>query len=143
MLFLACDHGGFCLKTAIAEHLKARGIPYTDCGTDSEEAVDYPIYAKKALSQMDPARDRAILCCGTGLGMMLCANRVPGVRAVCVTDPFSAKHSRSHNNANVFCLGGRVLTSEAALVLVDLFLDTEFDGERHARRLQQIDELFS
>lgn len=144
MLILACDHGGFPLKEEVKRHLEARGILYTDCGTDSEESVDYPIYAKKALDLMaNKEEDRVILICGTGLGMMLCANRVQGVRAVCVSDAFSAKHSRSHNNANVLCIGGRVLKTDAALEIVDLFLDTEFDGARHSRRLNQIDELFS
>lgn len=143
MLILACDHGGYPLKEEIKRHLDSRGIEYTDCGTDSEESVDYPIYAKKALDLMkDKEQDRVILICGTGLGMMLCANRVEGVRAVCVSDTFSAKHSRSHNNANVLCIGGRVLSAEAAREIVDLFLDTEFDGARHSRRLNQIDELF-
>ena len=143
MLILACDHGGYPLKEEIKRHLDSRGIEYTDCGTDSEESVDYPIYAKKALDLMkDKEQDRVILICGTGLGMMLCANRVEGVRAVCVSDTFSAKHSRSHNNANVLCIGGRVLSAAAAREIVDLFLDTEFDGARHSRRLNQIDELF-
>ena len=143
MLILACDHGGYLLKEEIKRHLDSRGIEYTDCGTDSEESVDYPIYAKKALDLMkDKEQDRVILICGTGLGMMLCANRVEGVRAVCVSDTFSAKHSRSHNNANVLCIGGRVLSADLAREIVDLFLDTEFDGARHSRRLNQIDELF-
>ena len=142
MLYIACDHGGFTLKEEVKEHLAARQISFVDCGTDSTESVDYPVYAKKALEQIKTAEERAILICGPGLGMMLCANRVPGVRAVCVSDDFSAKHSRSHNNANVLCLGGRVLGVGAALEIVDLFLDTEFDGERHSRRLNMIDELF-
>ena len=143
MLFLGCDHGGYSLKQEVMRHLDARNVSYTDCGCDSEDSVDYPVFAKKALDGMvDKSSDRVILICGTGLGMMLCANRVPGVRAVCVSDSFSAKHARSHNNANVLCLGGRVLTTEKAIELVDLFLDTEFDGERHSRRLNMIDELF-
>lgn len=143
MLYLACDHGGFDLKIEIQKHLADRKIAFVDCGTDSTESVDYPVYAKKALDIMtDKSADRAILVCGTGLGMMLCANRVEGIRAVCVSDAFSAKHARSHNNANVLCLGGRVLNSSAAIELVDLFLDTEFDGERHSRRLDMINELF-
>ena len=143
MLYIACDHGGYPLKEELKKHLLSRGIEFEDCGTDSEESVDYPLFAKKALDRMqDKERDRVFLFCGTGLGMMLCANRVEGVRAVCVSDAFSAQHSRSHNNANVLCLGGRVLTAKQAIELVDLFLDTEFDGERHSRRLKQIDELF-
>ncbi len=144
MLMLACDHGGFQLKEKVKAHLDLRGVTYEDCGTHSEESVDYPVFAKKALDKIeDPEHDRVILICGTGLGMMLCANRVKGVRAVCVSDAFSAKHSRSHNNANVLCIGGRVLEVDKALEIVDLFLDTEFDGERHSRRLNMIDELFS
>lgn len=143
MLILACDHGGYPLKEEVKKHLEARGLTYEDCGTDSADSVDYPVFAKKALDRMqNKETDRVILICGTGLGMMLCANRVPGVRAVCVSDAFSARHARSHNNANVLCLGGRVLGVGAALELVDLFLDAEFDGERHSRRLNQIDELF-
>lgn len=144
MLILAADHGGFSLKEEVKRHLDARGVEYTDCGTHCEESVDYPVFAKKALDLMkDKEQDRVILICGTGLGMMLCANRVQGVRAVCVSDPFSAQHARSHNNANVLCFGGRVIDSARACQLVDLFLDTEFDGERHSRRLSQIDQLFS
>lgn len=143
MLYLACDHGGFELKEELKKHLTSCGIEFQDCGTDSTESVDYPVYAKKALDCMtDKVNDRVILICGTGLGMMLCANRVNGVRAVCVSDDFSARHARSHNNANVLCLGGRVLGVGAALEIVDLFLNTEFDGERHSRRLNLINELF-
>lgn len=143
MLIIASDHGGFALKEKIKRHLDHNHVPYLDVGCDSEESVDYPIYAKAALDRfVDKETDRVLLICGTGLGMMLCANRVPGVRAVCVSDAFSAKHARSHNNANVLCLGGRVLEEEQATILVDLFLNTEFDGARHSRRLNQIDELF-
>ena len=144
MLILACDHAGYPIKTAVKAYLDAQKIDYLDCGTDSTDTVDYPVYAKKALDRMtDKDRDIVLLFCGTGLGMMLCANRVPGVRAVCASDAFSVEHSRSHNNANCLCLGGRVIDGQKAVELVKLFLETKFDGERHAKRLKQIDELFS
>ena len=144
MLILACDHAGVGIKNAVKSYLTQNGIEFTDCGTETTDAVDYPVYAKKALDLMqDKENDIVLLFCGTGLGMMLCANRVPGVRAVCASDAFSVEHSRSHNNANVLCLGGRVIDEEKAVELVKIFLYTKFDGDRHAKRLKQIEELFS
>lgn len=144
MLILAADHAGYTLKEAVKKHLIEKDIPFLDCGTDNAaERVDYPLYAKKALDAMtDKENDRLFLFCGTGLGMVLCANRVNGIRAVCANDSYTAARSRSHNNANVLCFGGRVIGEGIAKDICDIFLTTKFEGERHAKRLAEIEELF-
>lgn len=139
MLAIGCDHGGYQLKLAIEEYLKTRGIEYRDFGTDSEESVDYPpIAAKVAHSVADSESERAILCCGTGIGMAIAANKVHGVRAATCTEAYSAEMTRRHNNCNCLCLGGRVLTAEQATKLVGIYLDTPYEGGRHQRRLDEI-----
>ena len=138
-LALAADHGGFELKESLKKHLEARGIPYRDFGTDSAASVDYPDYALPACQAVVRGEcSAAILCCGTGVGMSMCANKVKGIRACCCSDAFSAEFTRRHNNANALCLGGRVVGAGLAETLVDLFVDTPFEGGRHQNRIDKI-----
>ena len=142
MLAIGCDHGGFQLKESIKKYLDSRKIAYQDFGTNSEESVDYPpIAAKAAHSVANGTCDRAILCCGTGIGMCISANKVQGIRAAVCTDAFSTEMTRRHNNCNCLCLGGRVLSEEQALKLVEIYLDTPYEGGRHQRRLDEIAEI--
>lgn len=143
MIALGSDHAGFELKQAIIKHLEERKIEYKDYGPYSADSVDYAVYAEKtAKGVVGGECDLGILCCGTGVGISIAANKVRGIRACCCSDKFSAEMTRLHNDANMLCLGGRVVTPEQAIELVDLFIDTPFSGEeRHARRIAQITEL--
>ncbi|MGN1418933.1 MAG: ribose 5-phosphate isomerase B [Acutalibacteraceae bacterium] len=139
MIALGADHGGFELKEAIKKHLEEKGIAYKDFGTFSTESVDYAKIAYKTCqSVVSGESEKAILCCGTGIGISMAANKVKGIRAACCSDYFSAKYTRLHNDANALCLGGRVVGAGLALELVDVFLETEFEGGRHQRRVDQI-----
>lgn len=136
---VACDHGGFVQKDAVIEHLKSLGHEVADLGTNSEESVDYPDYADRAARMVSRGEaDRAILICGTGIGMAITADKVPGVRATPVQTVKFAELARQHNNANVIGLSGRFVSLEDNLVLVDTFLNTEFEGGRHAKRVEKI-----
>lgn len=142
MIALGCDHGGFELKNAIIEHFKERGIEYIDLGTLTGEAVDYPEIAVKVCGEITSGKCRlGILCCGTGIGMSLAANKIKGIRAAACSETFSAEFTRRHNDSNVLCLGGRVIGAGLALKMVDLFVDTEFEGGRHQRRVDMITAL--
>ncbi len=142
MIALGADHGGFELKEAIKKHLDERKIEYIDCGTYSEESVDYAPIALKTCQKVTSGEcEKAILCCGTGIGISMAANKVKGIRAACCSNYFGAKYTRLHNDANALCLGGRVIGIGLALELVDVFLDTEFEGGRHQRRIDQIAEI--
>lgn len=136
---IGCDHGGFDHKNAIKEHLTERGFEVTDCGIYENKSVDYPEIAVKVCEEITSGRcERGILVCGTGIGMSLAANKVKGIRAACCSDHFSAKYTRLHNNSNILCMGGRVVGVGTALELADLFMDTEFEGGRHQRRIDMI-----
>lgn len=142
MIYLGADHGGFELKEAIKKHLIEQGIECEDCGTYSADSVDYAPIAAKTCDEVVKSSDNfGILCCGTGIGISMAANKVKGVRAACCSDYFSAKYTRLHNNANVLCMGGRVVGAGLALELVDVFLNTKFEGGRHQRRIDQITEI--
>lgn len=133
---LGCDHAGIDLKDAVIQCLKRLGHEVTDFGTHSHESVDYPNYAHlvgKAL--LEGRCERGILLCGTGVGMAISANKIKGIRAVVCTEPFSAKLSRLHNDTNVLALGSRVLGSELAQMIVETWLEAEFEGGRHSRRV--------
>ena len=136
---LACDHGGFRLKGEIAAYLREQGVPFTDYGVFSEEAADYP---DQALLVAEAVRDgrfaRGIIICGTGVGVAIAANKVPGVRAALCHDSFSAKASREHNDANVLTMGQRVIGPGLALEIVEIWLNTAFLGGRHARRVAKL-----
>ncbi len=141
MIYLGADHGGYELKEAIKAHLDEQGIAYTDCGTHSAESVDYAPIAKATCDKLLADGDStslAVLCCGTGIGISMAANKVKGIRAACCSDYFSAKFTRLHNNANALCMGGRVVGTGLACELVDVFLNTPFEGGRHQRRIDQI-----
>lgn len=139
---IGCDHGGFEHKNAIAEHLKERGFQVTDFGIYENKSVDYPEIALKVANSVAAGENTlGILVCGTGIGMSMAANKVNGIRAAAVSDHFSAKYTRLHNNANILCLGGRVIGIGTALELADLFVDTEYEGGRHQKRLDMITEI--
>ena len=136
---LGCDHGGFEHKNAIKEHLEKRGFTVNDYGIKELVSVDYPdIAVLVADSIVNGENELGILVCGTGIGMSLAANKVKGIRAAAVSEHFSAKYTRLHNNSNILCLGGRVIGVGTALELVDLFVDTQFEGDRHQRRIDKI-----
>ena len=139
MLILASDHAGFPLKEEIKAYLDDKGVEYIDCGTDSTASVDYAKFAQTAcLKVINGEGDKAVLCCGTGIGISMAANKVKGIRAACCSDYFSAKFTRLHNDANVLCMGARVIGAGLACELVDVFINTEFEGGRHQRRVDQI-----
>lgn len=139
MLAIGCDHGGFELKNHIKEHLAQREIEFKDFGAFDEISCDYPDIAQAVCKSItDGESDKGILVCGTGIGMSISANKVKGIRAAHVTDVYSAKMTKMHNNANVICLGGRVTGRELAFMIVDTWLDTEFAGGRHQSRIDKI-----
>ena len=136
---IGCDHGGFEHKNAIAEHLKNRGFEVVDCGIYENKSVDYPDIAVKVCDKIvNRECTLGILVCGTGIGMSIAANKVKGIRAAACSEHFSAKYTRLHNNSNVLYLGGRVIGIGTALELVDLSVDTEFQGGRHQNRINKI-----
>ena len=141
MIAIACDHGGFELKKAIIAHLTEKGVETTDFGCYDGQSCDYPDLAHPLADAVVSGEfDCGILCCGTGIGMSIAANKHPGIRAAHVTDLFSAKATREHNDANVLCLGGRITETPLALEIVDVFLDTPFSNdERHIRRINKIE----
>lgn len=143
MIALGSDHAGYELKQVIIKHLEERKIEFKDYGTYSSDSCDYAVYAEKtARAVVDGECELGLLFCGTGVGISMAANKVKGIRACCCSDLFSAEMTRLHNNANMLCLGGRVVTPEKAIELVDIFLDTPFSGEeRHQRRIDQIIDL--
>ena len=142
MIALACDHGGFRLMKEIKEYLSSNGYEYKDFGTDSEESCDYPVIAVEAARAI--VRNECgsgIFVCGTGIGMSIVANKIPGIRAAACTDCYTAEMTRRHNDANVLTLGARVTGDGHALQIVQRFLNTGFDGGRHAVRVGMINEL--
>ena len=139
---LGCDHGGFVLKAKVVETLQKLGAEVVDFGTNNEESVDYPVYAEKvAHAVADTVCELGVLLCGTGIGMSIAANKVKGIRAAVLSDTFSAKATRQHNNSNILCLGGRVVTPEEAAKLVTVWYTTEYEGGRHQKRVDMITEI--
>ena len=139
---LGCDHGGLEHKNAIKEFLEEQGHRVNDFGIYEQVSVDYPEIAVKVCDSIIKGEsERGILVCGTGIGMSLAANKVQGIRAAAVSEHFSAKYTRLHNDSNVLCLGGRVIGIGTALELADLFIKTEFEGGRHQRRVDKIMEI--
>lgn len=140
VLALGCDHGGFELKNAIKEHLEERGFEVKDFGIYELKSVDYPEIALKVGQSVASGEcELGILVCGTGIGMSLAANKIKGIRAAACSETFSAEFTRRHNNSNILCLGGRVIGPGVACSMVDLFVDTPFEGGRHQRRVDQIE----
>ena len=141
MIAIGSDHGGFELKQAIMAHLDKRGLEYKDFGTYDKASCDYPEYGKAVAHAVASGEyERGIIICGTGIGISISANKVPGIRAALCTDCFMAEATRLHNDANILALGGRVVGEGLALKIVDTFLDTPFSGdERHVRRINMIE----
>lgn len=139
---IAGDHGGFALKQRIREHLIERGIKIADLGTDSEESVDYPEFGKACAQAVASGKaDRGIVICGTGIGISIAANRIRGIRCGLCTSIEMAELSRKHNNANMLAMGGRITSVEDAIRITDAWLDTEFEGGRHSRRVDMLDSI--
>ena len=141
MIGIGADHGGFELKRVIINHLIKRGLEYKDFGTDSPVSCDYPEYGRAVAEAVASGEcDRGILICGTGIGISISANKVKGIRAAVCTDCFMAEATREHNDANILCMGARVIGEGLALKIVDTFLDTAFSNdERHIRRIEKIE----
>ena len=139
---LGCDHGGLEHKNAIGEFLKEQGFEVVDYGIYEQVSVDYPDIAKKVCESIQNGEaERGILVCGTGIGMSIAANKYKGIRAAACSEHFSAKFTRLHNNSNILCLGGRVIGVGTALELAELFVNTEFEGGRHQKRVAKISEI--
>lgn len=139
MIAIAADHGGYQLKEEVKQWLDTQKIAYRDFGTDSEASCDYADFALPACDAVVSGEcDKALLFCGTGIGISMAANKVKGIRAACCSDYFSAKYTREHNDANALCLGGRVIGAGLALELISVFLQTEFVGGRHQLRIDKI-----
>lgn len=137
---IGSDHAGLSLKTQLVEHLKRLGHEVVDVGTNGPESVDYPDFGKEVAHRVADGRaERGVLVCGTGQGMAMAANKVPGVRAAVVSDTFSARMAAAHNDARVLCMGERVVGVGLAQDLVDAWLATDFEGGRHARRVGKIE----
>lgn len=142
MIVIGSDHGGLNLKSALKSYLTRRGIEISDAGTDNGDSVDYPDFGLKVAEMVvTGAAESGILICGTGIGMSIAANKVPGIRAALVTDVFMARMAKEHNNANVLVLGGRVLDEQIACDLVGAWTDATFEGGRHQGRLDKIAEI--
>lgn len=143
MLALGSDHAGYPLKLEVIKHLEERNIEFKDYGCYSADSCDYAVFAEKTAKAVAGGEcEKGLLFCGTGVGISIAANKVKGIRAACCSDEFSAEATRLHNDANILCLGARVVDTEKAIKLVDLFLDTDFSGdERHIRRISQITDL--
>ena len=141
MIALGCEHGGYGLMQEVIRHLEDRGLEYKNYGCYSEESVDYPVYAKAAANAVASGEcEKGILICGTGIGISIAANKVPGIRAALCHDCFSAEATRQHNDANMLAMGARVIGPGLALKIVDIFLDTPFSNdERHIRRIGMIE----
>jgi len=140
-LGFGCDHGGINLKNKLIEIFKNK-YEVEDFGTYTSESVDYPVYAKKVAEAVVSGKvDKGIICCGSGIGVSIAANKVKGVRAVVCTDTTSARYSRMHNDANVLCLGERILGTLAAEDICRIWLTTDFEGGRHQRRVDMLNEM--
>ncbi len=142
VIALGADHAGWELKEALKAWLIEGGHQILDFGTHSPESVDYPDYALQVAESVASGKaERGLLVCGTGIGMAMTANKIPGVRAALCSDPFAARMSREHNDANVLALGGRLMDTELGLEILRMWLATAFAGGRHERRLQKIAEV--
>ncbi len=138
---VASDHAGYALKEIVKEHLRRRGVEATDLGTHSTASTDYPDWGHRAAESIAKGEfERAVIICGTGIGISIAANRHAGVRAALCNEVFSAKMARAHNDANVLALGARVVGTGVAELVVDAFIDTPFEGGRHAGRVAKIDK---
>ena len=138
---VASDHGGYKLKEKVKEYLESRDIDVIDLGTNSEDSVDYPEYGRACAKAVAGGEaDRGIVCCGTGIGISIAANKVNGIRCGLCTNVEMAKLTRQHNDANMLAMGGRIIDDETAMAITEAFIDTEFEGGRHQRRIDKIEE---
>ena len=142
MIVIGADHGGVELKEKVKAYLKNKNIECMDYGTFTTDSVDYPLIAEKVANDVASGKyPFGLLFCGTGIGMSIAANKVNGIRAVCCADIKTLKFTRTHNNANILCLGGRIIDESTAIELVETFLNTEFEGGRHQRRIDEISDI--
>ena len=142
MIAIGCDHAAVELKNEIVNFLKEKNIEVTDCGIKAGEKCDYPDMAEKVCGMITSGKaEKGILVCGTGIGMSIAANKIKGIRAACCSEHFSARYTRLHNDANILCMGGRVVGAGLAIKIMDTFLDTPFSNEeRHIRRISKIED---
>ena len=139
MLCIASDHGALELKETLLQYLTSRNVEFDDIGTQNSDSVDYPDFAEKVADTILSGKaESGILLCGTGIGMSIAANKIDGIRAALVTDPFMAQMAKEHNNANILVLGGRVLSAESIPAIVGAWLDAPFEAGRHQNRLDKI-----
>ncbi|MBQ6172797.1 MAG: ribose 5-phosphate isomerase B [Clostridia bacterium] len=140
MIAIASDHAGYELKEKLKKHLEEKGFEYRDFGTYSTESCDYPVFAKKACNAVISGEcEKAVLVCGTGIGVSMAANKIKGIRAAVCSDTYSAKYTRLHNNANALCMGARVIGEGLAAEITDIFLTTPFEGGKHQRRIDMFE----
>ena len=142
MIALGSDHGGFALKQELMKHLEARGLEYKDYGTYSDASCDYPVYGKAVAHAVASGEcERGIIICGTGIGISITANKVKGIRCALCSDSLSAEMTRRHNDANIIAMGAGIVGPNLAKRMVEVFLNTEFEGGRHARRVGLLDTI--
>lgn len=140
-IIIGSDHAGYNLKNKIIDYIKSKGIEVYDAGTYNTESCDYPIIAKSVANKIAQKEyERGILICGTGIGMSMAGNKIKGIRAAVVSDTCSAKMSRLHNNSNILCMGERIVGEELAKDITEIWLTTEFLGERHQRRVDMLED---
>jgi ribose 5-phosphate isomerase B len=138
---IGCDHAGYLYKAKLIDHLSSKGFEVINMGTDGPESVDYPLYAKKVSKAVaSKEADFGILICGTGIGMSIAANKTKGIRASLCTDLVMAEFTRRHNDSNVLCMGARIIAYEMAEMIADKYLSTEYEGGRHQRRVDMLEE---
>ena len=138
---IASDHGGYELKEKIYSYLLDKDYDVSNFGTDSSESCDYPIYAQRVCNAiLSNDCEKGILICGTGIGMSIMANRYKGIRAACLSDKYSAQMTRKHNDSNVLCFGARVINETLAKEIVDIWLETQYEGGRHQKRVEMLDK---
>ena len=142
MIAIGCDHGGLDIKNAIIKYFEENGVEYVNFGTNTPDSVDYPEYAYKVAKAVSTGEcEKGIICCGTGIGVAIVANKVKGIRAATVTNEFCAEMTRRHNDSNIVTMGGRVIDEAKAVRLADIFINTPFDGDRHTKRVDMITQI--
>ena len=142
MIAIGCDHGGYELKEHIVKYLKDKGVDVKDFGVYNEDSVDYPDCAAPVCKAvLSGEAEHGILLCGTGIGISIAANKYKGIRAALCSDVYSAKMTKQHNNSNIICLGGRVTGRELAFMIVDAWMNAEFEGGRHQARIDKIESI--
>ena len=142
MIAIGCDHGGLVIKNAIVAYFEEKGVEYKDFGTYTADSVDYPEYAYKVATAVASGEcEKGIICCGTGIGVAIVANKVKGIRAATVTNEFCAEMTRRHNDSNIVTMGGRVIDEATAVRLAEIFINTPFDGDRHTKRVDMITQI--